>query len=137
MTLKIALSRQRAELYKNERYFARLLFLYMSKERWNREKCSVTPSKFICPVCGMKKWWLGLESMEVHRGTSVYMIRLSHKKEWNNTIWSNTDDLEIIILSDVSKKKKDKYHVLIHLCRIWKKKGTDDLICKAEIETQI
>lgn len=38
MTLKIALSRQRAELYKNERYFARLLFLYMSKERWNREK---------------------------------------------------------------------------------------------------
>ena len=45
-------------------------------------------------------------------------ILLSHKKE-NNAIFSNMDatmQLEIIMLSEVSQKKKDKYHMtsLIH-----------------------
>ena len=35
-------------------------------------------------------------------------ILLSHKKEWNNVICSNMMDPEIIILSEVSQKEKDK-----------------------------
>ena len=69
---------------KNEGYFARLQFLYMSKQGWCWGKSSVTPSKFItCPVCGTQGWWLDLKPMEVHWGTSVYVISFSHKKEWN------------------------------------------------------
>ena len=36
-------------------------------------------------------------------------IRLKHKIEWNNAICNN---LEIIILSEVSQKEKDKYHMI-------------------------
>ena len=39
-------------------------------------------------------------------------ILLSHKKEQNNAICSNIDDLEMIILSEVSEREKDKYHVI-------------------------
>ena len=44
-------------------------------------------------------------------------------------------DLESVIQSEVRKKEKNKYHTLMHICGI-KKYGIDDLICKAEIETQ-
>ena len=33
------------------------------------------------------------------------------------------------------RKRKNKYHTLTHICEI-QKNGIDDLICKAEIETQ-
>ena len=36
-------------------------------------------------------------------------ILLKHKIEWNNAICNN---LEIIILSEVSQKEKDKYHMI-------------------------
>ena len=45
-------------------------------------------------------------------------------------------DLEITILSKVSQKEKNKYYVLICTCGI-KKIEIDDLIHKAEIETQM
>ena len=45
-------------------------------------------------------------------------------------------DLESVIQSEVSQKKKNKYHILMHICGI-QKNGTDDLICKAETETQM
>ena len=45
-------------------------------------------------------------------------------------------DLESVIQSELSQKEKNKYHILMHICRIWKN-GIDDLICKAEIETQM
>ena len=43
-------------------------------------------------------------------------------------------DLEIIILSEVSQTKKDKYHILL----IWesKKNDTNELIYKTEIDSQ-
>ena len=44
-------------------------------------------------------------------------------------------DLETVIQSEVSQKEKNKYRILTHTCGIWKN-GIDDLICKAEIETQ-
>ena len=46
--------------------------------------------------------------------------------------WMN---LESVIQSEVSQKEKNKYHTLAHICGILKN-GIDDLICKAEIETQ-
>ena len=44
-------------------------------------------------------------------------------------------DQEAVIQSEVSQKKKNKYHILMHICGI-QKNGTDEPICKAEIETQ-
>ena len=46
--------------------------------------------------------------------------------------WMN---LEPIIQSEVSQKEKNKYHILAHIYGI-QKDGTDELICKEEIETQ-
>ena len=45
-------------------------------------------------------------------------------------------DLETVIQSEVSQKEKNKYCILTHICVI-QKNGTDELVCKAEIETQM
>ena len=44
-------------------------------------------------------------------------------------------DLESVIQSEVSPEEKNKYCILTHICGI-QKNGSDDLICKAELETQ-
>ena len=44
-------------------------------------------------------------------------------------------DLETVIESEISQNKKKKYCILMYICGIWRN-STDDLICKAEIETQ-
>ena len=44
-------------------------------------------------------------------------------------------NLEMVIQSKVSQKEKNKYCILMYICGIWRN-STDDLICKAEIETQ-
>ena len=45
-------------------------------------------------------------------------------------------DLETVIQSEVSQKEKNKYCILMHIYGILKN-GTDELVCKAEIETQM
>ena len=45
-------------------------------------------------------------------------------------------DLEIIILSEVSQTEEDKYRIISPLCGIYKK-GTNELICKTEIYSQM
>ena len=45
-------------------------------------------------------------------------------------------DLETVIQSEVNQKEKNKYRILTYICRI-QKNGTDELVCKAEIETQM
>ena len=45
-------------------------------------------------------------------------------------------DLESVIQSEESQKEKNKYHMLTHMSGLYKN-GTDELICKAEIETQM
>ena len=45
-------------------------------------------------------------------------------------------DLESVIQSEVSQKEKIKYYILTHKCGI-QKNGTDDLIYKTKIETDI
>ena len=44
-------------------------------------------------------------------------------------------DLETVIQSEVSQKEKIKYYIILLICGILKN-DTDELICKAEIETQ-
>ena len=57
---------------------------------------------------------------------------LSHNKEWTNSIYSNIEGLEIIILS-TSQKEKDKYN---YHC-MWKLKyGTNEVICETETNSQ-
>ena len=45
-------------------------------------------------------------------------------------------DLETVIQSEVSQKEKNKYRILTHIYGI-QKNGTDEQVCKAEIETQM
>ena len=45
-------------------------------------------------------------------------------------------DLEAVIQSEVSQIEKNKYRILTHICGT-QKNGTDELVCKAEIETQM
>ena len=45
-------------------------------------------------------------------------------------------DLETVIQSEVSKEEKNKYRILMHIYGI-QKNGTDEPVCRAEIETQM
>ena len=45
-------------------------------------------------------------------------------------------NLELVIQSEVSQKEKNKYSILMHVCRIWKN-GIDELICREGMEMQI
>ena len=45
-------------------------------------------------------------------------------------------DLETVTHSEVSQKEKNKYCILMHICGI-QRNGIDELVCKAEIETQM
>ena len=45
-------------------------------------------------------------------------------------------DLETVIQSEVSQKEKNKYRILTHVCGT-QKNGTDELVCRADVETQI
>jgi len=44
-------------------------------------------------------------------------------------------DLETVIQSKACQKEKDEYCILTYICGV-EKKGRNNLICKAEIETQ-
>ena len=50
--------------------------------------------------------------------------------------WMDPMALEIVILSEVSQIEKDKYQMISLICGI-KKHGTNESICKTEIESQI
>ena len=45
-------------------------------------------------------------------------------------------DLEFVAQNEVSQKEKNKYHILMCLCGIWKD-GTDECVCRAGAETQM
>ena len=45
-------------------------------------------------------------------------------------------DLETVIQGEVSQKEKNKYHILTYTCGT-QKNGTDEPVCRAEIETQM
>ena len=45
-------------------------------------------------------------------------------------------DLQTVIQSEVSQKETNKYRILTHICGT-QKYGTDEPICRSEIETQM
>ena len=45
-------------------------------------------------------------------------------------------DLETVMQSEVSQKEKNKHCILTHICGT-QKNGTDELVCRAEIETEM
>ena len=55
-------------------------------------------------------------------------------KEWNIVVYSNMDDLENIILSEVSQTEKE--NLWYHLCVEYKKNNTNESIYKTEIDSQ-
>ena len=48
--------------------------------------------------------------------------------------WMHLDTV-ILFLSEVSQKEKNKYHILTHMWNL--ENGTDEPVCRAEIETQM
>ena len=63
-------------------------------------------------------------------------ILFSPKKEGNGSFFETWMDLETVIQSKVSQKEKNKYRILMHICGT-QKNGTDELVCRAEIEIQM
>ena len=69
-------------------------------------------------------------------GPQDQMASLGNSTKHINTKKNLWMDLETVIQSEVSQKEKNKYCILMHICGI-QKNGVDDLICKAEIETDV
>ena len=63
-------------------------------------------------------------------------ILLSHKKGKKWVFVETWVDPEIVILSEVSQTEKDKYHMILRICGIYKN-GTNELIYKTEIKSQM
>ena len=61
-------------------------------------------------------------------------ILLSQKKNEIIPFAAKWMDLEIIILSEVSQKEKDKYHMISHMWNL--KYGTNEPIYKPETDSQ-
>lgn len=66
----------------------------------------------------------------------VYLYRgilLGHKIEWHMPSEAKWVDIEIIILTEVIQKKKEKYQSITYM---WHKYDTSDLICETETDPQ-
>ena len=74
----------------------------------------------------------------------IYNIYIIYIMEYYSTIKKNTFEsvlvrwmnLELVIQSEISQKEKNKYSILIHVCRIWKN-GIYEPICREGMEMQI
>ena len=87
---------------------------------WKQPKCPLTDE-------WIKKMWY-IYTMENY---SVI------KKNKIMTFAAIRMDLEIIILSEVSQTKKDKYHDIIHMWNLILKNDTNKVIYKTERDSQI
>ena len=96
-----------------------LAALFTIARTWKQPKCPSTEE-------WIKKMWY------------IYTVEyyLAIKREKIGSLAEPWMDLESVIQSEVSQKEKNKYYVLICTCGI-KKIEIDDLIHKAEIETQM
>ena len=86
---------------------------------WKRPKCPSTDE-------WIKKMWY-ISTMEYYSAIKWNKIG-SFVETWM--------DLETVIQSEVSQKEKNKYRILKHICGT-QKNGTDELVCRAEFETQM
>ena len=92
--------------------------LFTVAKTWKQHKCPSTDE-------WIKKVWY-IYTME------YYSAIKKNKIMPFATTWM---DLETVIQSEVSQKEKIKYYIILLICGILKN-DTDELICKAEIETQ-
>ena len=93
--------------------------LFTIARSWKQPKCPST-DKWI------KKWWY-IYTVEYYSA-----IRRNEIGSFVET-WM---DLETVIQSEVSQKEKNKYRILMHICGI-QKNGTDEVLCKAERDTDV
>ena len=84
---------------------------------WKQPKCPSTEE-------WIKKMWY-IYTMEYYSAI---------KRNETGSFVETWIDLESVIQNEVSQKEKNKYRIITHTCGILKN-GTNDLICKAEIET--
>ena len=70
----------------------------------------------------------------VHSRTTLHYSAI--KKNEIGSFIETWMDLETVIQSEVSQKEKNKYCIKSLICGI-QENDTDELICKAEIETQM
>ena len=63
-------------------------------------------------------------------------ILLSHKRNEIGSFVEMWMDLETVIQSEVSQEEKNKYCILMHIHGT-EKNGTDELVCRTEIEKQM
>ena len=86
---------------------------------------------------GMETTWTSInEGMDKKDVMHIYNgVLHSHNKKWNWVICKDMDGPRQCH-TEWSQKEKSKYHILMHICVIYKN-GIDDPVCKAELETQI
>ena len=97
----------------------------MIQNLWDTAK-AVLRGKFIAIQAHLKKMWY-IYTMEYYSAIKRNEIG-SFVETWM--------DLETVIQSELSQKEKNKYRILMHLCGTYKN-GTDEPVCRAEIETQM
>ena len=83
------------------------------------------------PNCPSKDEWI--KKMWCIYTMEYYSAIKRNKTESFVETWM---DLETVIQSEVSQKEKNKYRILTHICGT-QKNGTDELVCRAEIQTQM
>ena len=110
---------QRKPLFKKTCTPVFIAALFAIARSWKQPKCPST-DKWI------KKMWY-IYTMEYYSAIKRNEIG-SFVETWM--------DLETVIQSEVSQREKNKYCILMHICGI-QKNGTDELLCKAGIETQM
>ena len=93
--------------------------LFSTARSWMQPKCPSTDE-------WIKKMWY-ISTMEYYSAIKRNEIG-SFVETWM--------DLETVIQSEVSQKGNNKYCILTHICGTLKN-GTDELVCRAEIETQM
>ena len=93
--------------------------LFTIARTWKQPKCPLTDE-------WIKKMWY-IYTMEYYSAIKRNEIG-SFVEMWMN--------LGTAIQSEVSQKQKNKYHILTHICGILRN-VTDELVCRAEIETQM
>ena len=93
--------------------------LFTIARTWKQPKCPTTDE-------WIKKMWY-IYTMEYY--SAIKRNKIGSSVE----MWM---DLESVIQSEVSQKEKNKYHILTHICGIYKS-DTDESICRAGIEMQM
>ena len=93
--------------------------LFIIARTWKQPKCSMTEEWtknmwYIYPV----EYYSAVKRNEIVPFAETWM------------------DLETVIQGEISQKEKSKYCKIFLICGIWEN-STDELICKAEIESQM